>query len=106
MSNPHKRKKLARLKALMESKVVKEDVVFVEQVPVVVDLVIEELEVINRNLQHGAIVIIDDLRLFGTKMNEDWTYITKESLLEKIEKRVEKSFDINDRFIILLSKKK
>jgi hypothetical protein len=67
---------------------------------------LEELEVINRNLQHGAIVIIDDLRLFGTKMNEDWTYITKESLLEKIEKRVEKSFDINDRFVILLSKKK
>jgi len=67
---------------------------------------LEELEVINKNLQHGAIVIIDDLRLFGTKMNEDWTYITKESLLEKIEKRVEKSFDINDRFVILLSKKK
>jgi predicted glycosyltransferase len=44
MSNPHKRKKLARLKALMESKVVKEDVVSVEQVPVVVDLVVEELE--------------------------------------------------------------
>lgn len=45
MSNPHKRKKLARLKALMESKVVKEDVVLVEQAPVVVDLVVKELEV-------------------------------------------------------------
>ena len=38
-------------------------------------------------------------------MNEDWTYITKESLLEKIEKRVEKSFEFNDRFVILLSEK-
>lgn len=40
MSNPHKRKKLARLKALMETKVIKEEVT----VPVVVDLVPQELE--------------------------------------------------------------
>ena len=66
---------------------------------------LEELELIYRDLQHSAIIIIDDLRLFGTRMNEDWTYITKESLLEKIEKRVEKSFEFNDRFVILLSEK-
>lgn len=66
---------------------------------------LEELEVIYRDLEHGAIIIIDDLRLFGTRMNEDWTNITKESLLEKIEKRVEKSFEFNDRFVILLSEK-
>ena len=57
-------------------------------------------------MEHGAIIIIDDLRLFGTRMNEDWTYITKESLLERIEARVEKAFDINDRFVILISAKK
>jgi hypothetical protein len=48
MSNPHKRKKLARLKALMESKVVKEEVVTVIETPVittpvVVDPVVQEV---------------------------------------------------------------
>lgn len=48
MSNPQKRKKLARLKSLMESKIVKEEViagteVSVVVIPLVVDLVVEEV---------------------------------------------------------------
>ncbi len=52
MSNPHKRKKLARLKALMESKVVKEEVIetveaSVVTIPVIVDPVVEEVKTVE-----------------------------------------------------------
>jgi len=52
MSNPQKRKKLARLKALMESKIVKEEVIAgtevpVVVIPVVVDLVVEEVKTVE-----------------------------------------------------------
>jgi hypothetical protein len=66
---------------------------------------LEELEIIGSQMEHEAIIIIDDLRLFGTKMNEDWSYITKDALLKRIENRIKKSFEINDRFVILLSRK-
>lgn len=64
----------------------------------------EELEKISKKMEHESIIIIDDLRLFGTNLNEDWVDINKESLLDILGNRVEGFFEENDRFIIKIKK--
>lgn len=65
---------------------------------------LEELSIINSYFKHEALVIIDDLRLFGTKVNEDWLDITTENLLNSISERLEFSSELNDRLIIKIKK--
>lgn len=61
---------------------------------------IEEIQSINDFFKNEAIIIIDDLRLFNTKLQEDWTYITKESVSEPIKNRIIDMFEDEDRLVI------
>jgi hypothetical protein len=60
----------------------------------------EELKIINNFFKYECLIIIDDLRLFGTNEHEDWTSISKENLLKILENRIDSYFELNDRFII------
>lgn len=64
---------------------------------------IEEISSINGLFKNSGIIIIDDLRLFGTKLSEDWSEISIDSVLEPIKDRVVKSFGHEDRFIIVFN---
>jgi hypothetical protein len=61
---------------------------------------IEEIESINSLFKFSGVIIIDDLRLFGTKKSEDWSYITTESVTSPISERIITTVSYNDRLII------
>ena len=67
---------------------------------------IEEITDISKSFTRSGILIIDDFRLFGTSNGEDWSLITKESILEILKDRIEKVYhlpsicDPNDRLVI------
>ena len=65
----------------------------------------EEIKSINDNFKYESIIIIDDLRLFGSNITEDWSDITKEKMLDLLTERVETFFESNDRFIITIKQK-
>jgi hypothetical protein len=48
----------------------------------------EEMKIINDNYKKRCIVAIDDVRLFGTHMNENWSNITRENILNIIKNRL------------------
>jgi hypothetical protein len=60
----------------------------------------EELEILNNFFKYECLIIIDDLRLFGTNTGEDWTSVSKKNLLKILENRIDSYFELNDRFII------
>ena len=61
----------------------------------------EEINSINELCPAEGMIIIDDLRLFGTNITEDWSTITKESVSEPIKNRIIKTFEYGDRFVII-----
>ena len=63
---------------------------------------LEELNCIMDLHKNEAIIIIDDYRLFGTYINEDWSEITKENIKSIIKSRLIKWGTSNDRLIIHL----
>ena len=76
----------------------------------------EEITCINDLFQNEAIIIIDDYRLFGLckssgKLNEDWSKINKENLLNVLKTRINKVYhldsvsDKDDRLIIHIDAK-
>jgi hypothetical protein len=65
---------------------------------------LEELNTIVNNFKYNSLIIIDDLRLFGTNRGEDWSYITEENILKVFGDRKIKILSQNDRFIIFLEK--
>lgn len=66
---------------------------------------IEELKSIHDSFLFESIIIIDDHRLFGTKVNEDWLEITEENILKSLGERVI-SYEIkDDRFIVYITSK-
>ncbi len=70
---------------------------------------IEELRVIVKNLKSKCIIAIDDVRLFGTKINEDWSGITIDNVLSEVKGRLEsyKFFpsylNPSDRMVLVLN---
>ena len=70
--------------------------------------ILEELSHINKYMIHKSIIIIDDCRLFGKKIDHDWENITKENILNILSKRVSQYYflqsliDNHDRMIIHL----
>ena len=64
----------------------------------------EEIKNINELFGYDGLIIIDDLRLFGTKSDEDWADVNKESLLSILGERVDTFLEENDRFIIKIKK--
>jgi hypothetical protein len=65
---------------------------------------LEELNAIVNTFKHNSLIVIDDLRLFGTNINEDWSEITEENILKIFGDRKIKTLSQNDRFIIFLEK--
>jgi hypothetical protein len=75
----------------------------------------EEITHINDLFQHEGIIIIDDFRLFGlskeTGLNENWSDINKETILNILQSRISKVYHLNsicskdDRLIIHINKK-
>ena len=67
---------------------------------------LDELYSITNNFNPECLIIIDDHRLFGTKLNEDWTDITENNVFDIVQKRQIKSEIMNDRLIIHVSEQK
>lgn len=62
---------------------------------------LEEIKSIN-DFAYKAAIIIDDARLFGTSINEDWSEITEQNIVSVLhDSRVEDYYYCNDRFVIL-----
>ena len=62
---------------------------------------LEELSAISRR-KFSDLIIIDDVRLFGTSHAQNWVDITKENILKCFPKgQVKKHYVSNDRFILL-----
>jgi hypothetical protein len=66
---------------------------------------IEELKLINDNFNYESLIIIDDLRLFGTNFSENWSNITNENLLKILENRLDSYLELNDRLILKVNEK-
>lgn len=76
---------------------------------------VEEITHINNLFEYEAIIIIDDYRLFGlspdTGVNEDWSEINKDGLLNIIQSRIQKVYHLDselakdDRLVIHISAK-
>jgi hypothetical protein len=62
----------------------------------------EELESINNFFPYECIIIIDDLRLFGTNLSEDWSEIDAKKIINLLDSRLIKHIEINDRLVIKL----
>lgn len=62
----------------------------------------EEMLHINNLFQHEAIIIIDDYRLFGqsikTGLEQDWSEINKETLLDVINSRINKIYHLDSEY--------
>jgi len=67
---------------------------------------IEECVLIDQNYKgESAIVVIDDVRLFGTNENEDWSYISEEGVRKSFENFEIKFFEIvQDRLLLYIEK--
>ena len=65
----------------------------------------EELEVIIRTYKYPCCIAIDDVRLFGKKLGEDWRNVTEESILNQVQtsNRLIKWHYIGDRMLLFLS---
>ena len=67
---------------------------------------LEEIISINSLFTSEAILIIDDVRLFGTKNNEDWSDISKSKILDILKDRISELYHLDsvcckgDRLII------
>lgn len=68
---------------------------------------IEECVAIDKNYQgDSAIVVIDDVRLFGTNVNEDWSYISEEGVQNSFDNYDIKFYEIiNDRLLLYIVRK-
>jgi hypothetical protein len=55
---------------------------------------LEELDAISKHPVKGHTILIDDVRLFGTKQGEDWSGITMSQVLEKL-KTIDESYRIS-----------
>lgn len=62
---------------------------------------IEEIKIIN-TFKNKAAIIIDDVRLFGTNNDVNWSNINEKNIIENLnDSRTEDYFYCNDRFVIL-----
>lgn len=72
--------------------------------------ILEEVKIINDLFLNKCIIIIDDFRLFGTTHQQDWSYISKQKILEILKDRVTNVYHLpsdcneEDRLIIHLNK--
>jgi len=69
---------------------------------------IEEISIINEMYKMRCIIAIDDVRLFGTFINENWSNITRDSIIKIVKNRLisceyfKSNLDPEDRMILHL----
>lgn len=61
---------------------------------------LEELKILYDEFAYSSIIIIDDYKLFGTKENEDWSYISVENILKIVVNRLV-NLEINNNRLVL-----
>ncbi len=68
---------------------------------------IEECFLIDQNYKaDSGIIVIDDVRLFGTNVNEDWSYISEEGVRSAFKNFAIDFYEIiNDRLLLLINRK-
>ena len=49
---------------------------------------LDELNAIVQHFKYECVIAIDDVRLFGTNINEDWQEATRENVLEIVKSRL------------------
>lgn len=70
---------------------------------------IEEITIINDNYKSKCIIAIDDVRLFGTNVNEDWSNITRDNIINVVKNRLlsceyfPSNLDSEDRMVLHLN---
>jgi predicted O-methyltransferase YrrM len=70
---------------------------------------VEELKHIVNYCKPGTVIAIDDVRLFGTRKNEDWSTISVDAVVQVVKDRMvsmeffPSSFHPRDRLVIVLS---
>jgi hypothetical protein len=69
---------------------------------------LDELNEIVNNCKMECVIAIDDVRLFGTNINEDWSDITTENVLKIVNERLinykfyKSSIHPQDRLVLIL----
>jgi hypothetical protein len=63
---------------------------------------IEEIDSINIFFKKKCLIIIDDIRLFGTYLNEDWSKIDENEIDSIVKNRIQSKIKIKDRLIYFL----
>jgi len=67
---------------------------------------LEEINAIKNYYKNEAIIIIDDYRLFGSNINEDWSEISKQKIVDLLNDRIKDVYHLpshitnEDRLII------
>lgn len=51
--------------------------------------ILQELDSIIKYLRPACVIAIDDVRLFGTKKNEDWSDITVDAVIDRVKARLD-----------------
>ena len=70
---------------------------------------LEEITIINDICKSKCIIAIDDVRLFGTNINENWLNVTRENILNIVKNRLisceyyPSNLDPNDRMVLHLN---
>ena len=69
---------------------------------------IEECVIIDEQYKADVgLVVIDDVRMFGTNVNEDWSTINLDKVKESFNNfEILISEEIEDRLVLLISRKK
>jgi len=60
----------------------------------------------NEYLGSSAIIVIDDVRMFGTNANEDWSYISQDSIKKSFKNfNILFSKEVDDRLLMYIERK-
>jgi hypothetical protein len=67
---------------------------------------LEEIDVVLQTCNQHCVIVIDDVRLFGTKVNEDWSEVTQTAVLSKFmsANRLVDFDTIGDRMLLYVAK--
>lgn len=67
---------------------------------------IEECVIIDKNYQScTGIVVIDDVRMFGTNVNEDWSYVSHDAVVASFSNfNIDFMEIVDDRLLLFISK--
>lgn len=63
---------------------------------------LQELRIINSTYKQEVLILIDDVRLFDTNINEDWQEINKNNIIDLVRDRLVQENILDDVMVIKL----